>query len=629
MLFLNSRHPPNRTNCQIEPKRQSVMGQKYICKLLFLNWIRGLIRRLSIAQKIGYGYSLVLGISVLGTTVGLVVGEYYQEQARTELNVADRQQYLLSNLENTIGVVRSHPQELAIVLEDPQGFDYETVKVVAAIDRVKSLLNEIEVFTKNHPDRLAIDSPELQRLIKDYEANTESYNQFVKSLWREISLTHLKSARNHEAYHELLKAITGQSAKTLSIQFDRLSERLNQIKKVAETQHLEANNQLEQARILRLQIIVTTTLVSVGMAVALALITSIAIARPIEAVTQVARAVVQEGNFDLRSSVMTEDAVGSLASSLNQLVQWVAEYTEELKLAHQTLEERVEERTKELTEILQDLKYTQAQLIQSEKMSSLGQMVAGIAHEINNPINFIYGNLEHANNSIQDLLKLIHLYRQQCPDATPAIQEQIEAMDLDFLQLDMPHLLYSLKIGSERIREIVLSLRKFSHLDEAQMKPADIHEGLENTLLILNHRIKCKINIIKFYDDLPWLDCYPAQLNQVFMNILANAIDALEEVNSLEPKTTKAFVPTISIQTKKKKAELILVKIWNNGLAIPVEIQSKIFDPFFTTKPVGKGTGMGLAICYQIVEKHRGKIEVTSAPGEGTEFAISLPIYQN
>jgi signal transduction histidine kinase len=357
----------------------------------------------------------------------------------------------------------------------------------------------------------------------------------------------------------------------------------------------------------------------VGIAVLLATITSRAIAHPIETVTHVASAIVKESNLEIRTPVTSNDEVGSLATSLNQLVQWVDDSTQDLEQARQTLEQRVEERTQELTQALRELQHTQAQLIQQEKMSSLGQMVAGIAHEINNPINFIYGNLDYAKRSINDLLILLELYRQEYPQPNGAIQEQSEAMDLDFLIADMPKMLSSLKSGAERIQEVVLSLRNFCRLDEAQLKRADIHEGLENTLLLVGHRIQPNINLVKKYSQLPRIDCYPAQLNQAFINIISNAIDALEEVQG------KA-IPTIVIRSETIDNRWIRVSVWNNGAAIPGDVKERIFDPFFTTKSVGKGTGMGLAICYQIVKKHQGKIEVTSEPEKGTEFAITLPI---
>jgi signal transduction histidine kinase len=269
-------------------------------------------------------------------------------------------------------------------------------------------------------------------------------------------------------------------------------------------------------------------------------------------------------------------------------------------------------------------------------MSSLGHLVAGIAHEINNPVNFIHGNIKYANDYTQDLLRLIMLYQQHNSNPTPEIQTALEEVDIDYLQKDLPKLLNSMQIGTERIREIVLSLRNFSRLDEAQFKFANLHEGIDNTLLILQHRLKAdgkrsEIQVIKAYGDIPKVKCFAGQLNQVFMNILTNAIDALEERDHLRSLTEQNQDPsTIHIITEIIAERQVSIRFIDNGIGIPAEIQEKIFDPFFTTKPVGKGTGMGMSISYQIVvEKHRGQLFCHSTPGEGTEFVIQIPIQQH
>ncbi|GET41201.1 hybrid sensor histidine kinase/response regulator [Microseira wollei] len=285
---------------------------------------------------------------------------------------------------------------------------------------------------------------------------------------------------------------------------------------------------------------------------------------------------------------------------------------------------------KQLQQTLKELKKAQTQLIQNEKMSSLGQLVAGVAHEINNPVNFIYGNITHAEEYIQDLLRLLQRYQQYYPNPVSQVQAELEAIDIDFLLEDLPKILDSMKIGTDRIQQIVQSLRIFSRTDEAEIKSVDIHEGIDSTLMILSHRLKAfsnrpNIEIIKNYGNLPLVECYPGQLNQVFMNILNNAIDALEEAIDMQ----KISTPSIAIRTEVVESKSIAISITDNGMGMAEDVKQKIFDPFFTTKPVGKGTGMGLSICYQIVtEKHGGTLSCASQPGQGTELAIAIPLTQ-
>jgi two-component system, NtrC family, sensor kinase len=295
-----------------------------------------------------------------------------------------------------------------------------------------------------------------------------------------------------------------------------------------------------------------------------------------------------------------------------------------------TAAHQAQTQAQQLQKTLHELQTTQAQLVQTEKMSSLGQLIAGIAHEINNPINFIYGNLQPAGQYTEDLLNLVQLYQQHYPNPVGEIQTEIEDIDLEFLAEDLPKLLKSMKMGADRIRQIILSLRNFSRLDEAEMKPVDIHEGIDSTLLILHSRLKDRsdhkgIEIIKDYGKLPLIECYAGQLNQVFMNILSNAIDALDEHPSDSIGMTNRS-PQIRISTKMLNRDEVAIYITDNGPGIPSSVQEQLFEPFFTTKPVGKGTGLGLAISHQIVvDKHNGTLKCVSRPGQGTEFAIRIP----
>lgn len=316
----------------------------------------------------------------------------------------------------------------------------------------------------------------------------------------------------------------------------------------------------------------------------------------------------------------------------------IAIAVEQANLYQRSLQEaeRAQKRAQELSETLQELKRTQSQLVQSEKMASLGQLVAGIAHEINNPVSFIQGNIEPATEYANDLLKLVHLYQQHQQQPHPEIQAFAEAIDLDFLRQDFPELLSSMKIGASRISEIVKSLKTFSRLDEAERKETNLHEGIDSTLTILRNRLKAnppvpEIQVVTEYDSqLSRVECYPGQLNQVFVNLLANAIDAIEEKYRGENAADIAEPPQLKIRTQKIQQQSCRIEITDNGIGIPESMQQQLFDPFFTTKPVGQGTGLGLSISYSIiVEKHQGQLQCFSKPGHGTQFIIKLPLQIN
>jgi two-component system, NtrC family, sensor kinase len=379
----------------------------------------------------------------------------------------------------------------------------------------------------------------------------------------------------------------------------------------------------------------------------------------------------QQANKQLRNEVIErKKAETELRIARDNLKVEVEERTAELTQANLKLKEDIEERnrveialrqsesqlqeqTNKLQQALQEVHTYQSKLIQTEKMSSLGQMVAGVAHEINNPINFIYGNIAYANQYVQDIMRLLELYQNCYQEPVPEIQKAILDIDLNFVKNDLPKLINSMKVGADRIRDLVVSLRNFSRLDEAEMKSVNLHEGIDSTILILQNQIKAtpihsEIEIVKKYGDLPQIECYPGQLNQVFMNLIANAIDALEDTRRINLQVTKGDLqqlnssPIIAITTEIKELKNeektypsssvnthVVIRISDNGSGMNESVREHLFDPFFTTKPVGKGTGLGLSISYQIVvKKHGGDIWCNSTPGKGTEFVVEIPIQQ-
>ncbi|NDJ23468.1 HAMP domain-containing protein [Nostoc sp. B(2019)] len=557
-------------------------------KLRYFHWVKRLFYQLSIRQKIVCGYTIALGIAVLGTTVGLAIGDRYFQQARQQMKLADEEGGLLSDLQGKLLEIQIHQQEIGPFLEQPQVLQQKASHSLGNLAEAETLLSQALEFSQINSQS------DLQALLKKHDRPIAVYFQQLMVLNQQVSSLILQPEGVPKAQQLISKFSQSQDA----LKFYQFAHELTDFAKTVRERQQDADVAQNQAAVMQARIIIISILLSVAIAAILAFYTSKMIARPINAVTNIAQRVTQEANFDLQAPVVTTDEVGALASSLNQLIQQVKRLLEEQKAE------------------------TQARLIQSEKMSSLGQMLTGVAHEINNPINFISGNLVHAKTYIEGLLALLQTYKTEVSQPPTAVQTLAEEIDLEFLEVDLPKLINSMTVGADRTREIVRSLKDFSRLNEGEVQSVELHACINTTLLILNNRLKKGISVVCKYGDIPAIPGYAGLLYQVFMNLLSNAIDAMEEKSADDSQ----FLPEITIITERWNDDWVVVRIADNGLGITPENQNKIFESFFTTKPRGVGTGLGLAITYQIVvEKHRGKITCQSELNKGTEFVLALP----
>jgi signal transduction histidine kinase len=575
-----------------------------------------------IHSQIGFGYFLALGVGVVGALTGMLVADYYQGKGVEQLLDAQVQSQLLYDFGMVADQTQLHALRVEVVLEDADQLQAERDRLQKYLAKLETLTIQVDEFLDDNPAWLAAAPTEIQTLLQTYGDRLTVYVNQVDAIAVELSA---------DAISEPALAAARQALRTAAIQPDTLSlddlqQDLAELQQIARQQELQGSVVMENVQGFEKLIIALSMLASAAVAGVIAWRTTRAIARPVEHISQMAREAAVESNFDLRVPVDSNNEIGTLATSLNLLLQRMTDYTRELQQSARLAEDQAAQ----LQATLQELQQTQAQLLHAEKMSSLGQLVAGIAHEINNPVSFIHGNLTHANQYTQDLLRLVELYQAHIPQVPQPVQQYQDQIDLEFLQSDLPKLLLSMKVGTERICSIVLSLRIFSRLNESEVKAVDLHEGIDSTLLILGSRLKPQpdrpaIEVVKRYSDLPLVDCYAGQLNQVFMNLLSNAIDALEEAWFAGQVTE----PQIQIQTTIAPQDQVEIRIIDNGPGIPAEVKAKLFDPFFTTKPVGKGTGMGLSISYQLVaDKHHGSLECYSQPGQGTAFIVRVPIHQ-
>ena len=553
------------------------------------NLVKRVFHQLSVRQKIILGYGLFLGVAFLGTTAGLLIGRNHYQQARYQMIMADEESHLFSTLQGELLEIQSYQQGIVPFLNQKPRLLQEASELKTNVAEAEKLFSQLEEFSRS------TSQADLLALLKKYDGTVSLYFQQLRTLLDQISSLVSSPQEVPKAQELILQFSQSKTA----LDFYEFSQELNKIAKTVRDRQEEADQAQNQASVLQALIIISSILLSTAIATTLAIYTSYIIVRPLQTLNFVAQKVTQENNFDLRVSVTTKDEVGTLADSLNQLIQQVKYLLKEQKAE------------------------AEARLIQSEKLSSLGRMIAGIAHEINNPINFIYGNLSSAKTYINDLFDLLQTYKVEFPDPNPAIEAKKEDIDFEFIAEDLPKLINSIEFGAERTREIIRSLKDFSRLDNCEPQSVNLHACIDSTLLILQNRLKKGIQVICNYGEIQPVRGYTGLLYQVFMNLLINAIDALEEKVAQD----RQFVPVITINTESMNSDWVVVRIADNGPGITIENQDKIFDTFFTTKPRGIGTGLGLAITRQIVvEKHGGQLTFNSTLNLGTEFRVILPV---
>jgi two-component system, NtrC family, sensor kinase len=574
----------------------------------YLDWIARQFGNLSISDKISRGYALALCVAIGGTTLGMLAGDRYYRRTNNQINIA-RESPLLNKLQVALLRTQTYQQQLVYGIDRPEIFENQYQQLQKNTDTLKSLLSEVQ-------------SPEKMEQVEGFHNFIKVYNPIVSIYIQKIETVteQLKILQANNAKTSVKRKLLSDFARDkIGLQLDSAANELAAIIDRAEKQEDAAGEALLKARALRAQIVFSSMGLSIVVAVMLANFTSRAIAKPIAAVTNIAQRVTQESNFELQVPVTGTDEVAVLATSLNQLI---------VKVNHLLAELRTEQET---------------QILQNDKMVSLGRMLAGVAHEVNNPINFIYANIDPARNYVEDILQLLETYETEIPNPPPAVLVQAEEIDLDFVKEDLMKIFQSMQVGAERAKAIVLSLKDFSRIDDASPSLVDLHACIDSSLLILNNRIKHGIEVVRNYGNIPNIEGYMGLLYQVFVNILNNAIDALEEKAKIEKthsdeekhqlppesreQKASSFSPKISITTEYLDDDSVVVRISDNGTGIPQASQEKMFETFFTTKPRGVGTGLGLAIGREIVvKKHGGTINCWSEVGTGTEFAIALPI---
>ncbi|TAE84719.1 MAG: sensor histidine kinase [Oscillatoriales cyanobacterium] len=566
---------------------------------------------LKVGQKISLGYGLALGVAILGTTTGISIADQYHKEAVKHEQDAIEEAQSISELEIQLLQVLLHQQQILMLLENRDLLEQQYSYFLTHVDLFKKEWSEFKSSEGDTKNPKVEESPAeietVRRFLQANEEIPEAYLQQTEAILKAINAAELSPAEIQIFRSQLLTF----GSSPASLQLKKFLQDLEQLKVRAYKEYTEAKTEFANVQVLRVQVIAGTLTLSVAIAILLAIYTSRAIARPLQQVTNIAQEATQTGNFDLQAAVTTKDEISILATALNQLIRRVKQLLQEQQAA------------------------STERLIQHEKMATLGQLIAGVTHDINNPINSIAGNLTHTDRYLKDLLEHLHIYQQHYPEPASEIVEHAEAIELEFVEEDLPLMLASLQQSAERIRDISYSMRLFARADSSQKIAFDIHEGINSTLLILKHRLKAnnnhrEITVSKNYGQFPKIKCFPGQLNQVFMNLIGNSIDALEDARDQSKNSDDselAPMPSIQIQTEIIEDNWVRIRIADNGSGIDEALKLRLFESFFTTKDAGKGTGLGLSMSHQIVtQKHGGKLYCNSQPGQGAEFVIELPI---